>query len=79
MPRVALTQAVVEQLPPPGKRYIIYWDRGLPNFGLLVTTKGSRSWVAHYVVRDGRQVNVTIGTMALIPDINRARLLQKLP
>ena len=47
--RVKLTPAFVLKAEPPttGDR-IVYWDEGLPCFGLMVTKKGHKSFVVQY-------------------------------
>jgi integrase len=49
MPRLKLTAAEAAKVPPPenGDR-VIYWDNGLPGFGLVVTTCGHKSYVYQY-------------------------------
>jgi integrase len=72
MPRIRLTQAAVEKLKPPASGRIIYTDRHLPGFGLRLTDKNARSWVAMYRVR-GKFVMETLGNLALIPKVEDAR------
>jgi hypothetical protein len=79
MLRINLTQAAVARLlPHPAKHFIDYWDTKLPGFGVRVMHEtAAKSWVAHYVVKDGRQVAVTIAPMALLPDVEVARVLAR--
>src|SRR5215472_5670304 len=72
MPRIRLTQAAVGKLKPPATGRIIYTDRHLPGFGLRLTEKNARSWVAMYRVR-GKFVMETLGDIALIPRVEDAR------
>ena len=47
--RVNLTPGFVKSAEPPTKGdRIIYWDEGLPGFGLMVTKAGAKSFVAQY-------------------------------
>src|SRR4051794_28964829 len=72
MPTIRLTQTAVEKLKPPATGRITYWDKHLPSFGLRVTQKGAKSWVA--VSRINRKlVWHTLGTLAQIPKVDEAR------
>jgi integrase len=75
MPKTRLTQLAVDRLPPKTGR-IIHWDRTLPGFGLRVTAKGARSWVAMYRV-NGKAVMETIGSLAKVPKVDDARGLAR--
>jgi|SRR5215469_15435730 len=68
----ALTQLAVERFKPPAKGRVIHWDALVPGFGLRITNKGSRSWVAMFRVA-GKPVMATIGPLALIPKVDDAR------
>jgi Arm DNA-binding domain len=47
--RIKLTPAFVrEAKAAPGAERTVYWDEGLPGFGLLVTTAGHKSFVCQY-------------------------------
>jgi integrase len=77
MPAIRLTQAAVERLPPPrDKPRIVYWDNHLPGFGLRITEKDARSWVAMYRV-SGKLVMETLGPVARIPKVDEARQLAR--
>src|SRR4051794_24162865 len=76
--RIAFTQAAVEKLAPPATGRVTYWDRHLPGFGLRVaaprpgTREGRKTWVAMGRV-DGKPVLETLGTLAQIPKVDKAR------
>jgi hypothetical protein len=70
--RIKFTQSVCERLPVPADGYVIHWDMGLPGFGLRISAKGRKSWIAQYRV-SGREVQETLGTMAVIPSLAEAR------
>jgi integrase len=72
MPSTRLTQAVVDKVRPPAEGRITYWDKILPGFGLRISAKGRRTWLAMYRVR-GKLVAETFGTTALIPSLSDAR------
>src|SRR5262249_46131917 len=72
MPRIRLTQAALGKLKPPATGRIIYTDPHLPGFGLRLTKKNARSWVAMYRVR-GKFVMETLGDVALLPKVEDAR------
>src|SRR5438105_5392457 len=72
MPSKRLTQAMVDKQRPPAEGRIICWDKILPGFGLRISAKGRRTWLAMYRVR-GKQVAETFGTTALIPSLSEAR------
>jgi integrase len=69
-----LTQLACERLkpPPPDKQSIVYWDLQLPGFGLRVSSRGRKTWIAMYRV-NRREVMETLGTMALMPNVAQAR------
>ena len=72
MPTIRLTQLAAEKLAAPPTGRTVYWDRHLPGFGIRITAKGARSWVAMYRV-DGKPVMETIGTLAKVPRVDDAR------
>lgn len=76
MPKMKLTQVAVDKLKPPASGRVEYWDATLPAFGLRITATGARSWVAMYRV-DGKLVRETLGTVAAIPDVGKARALAR--
>src|ERR1700745_4506443 len=47
MPRIRLTKSTIDALPP-GKSDVVYWDAGYPGFGVKVTPKGRKVFVALY-------------------------------
>ena len=48
-----LTKATVERLKlPPDKNEAIWFDGGLPGFGIRIRAGGKRTWIAQY--RSGR-------------------------
>ena len=62
MPRIKLTKHAIDALKP-GAKDLVYWDAGLPGFGIKVTPKGKKVFVALYRVRGGssRLRKYTIG------------------
>ena len=73
MPRVNLTQAEAKKLKPPSAAAVTYWDTNLAGFGLRVSPKGRKTFIAQYRVKGGSEVVETIGTMQLIPKVAEAR------
>jgi integrase len=72
-----LTQLACERLSPPvGRLNIIYWDQLLPGFGLRVSARGRKTWVATYRV-NRKEVMETFGTMAVTPSLAQARDLAR--
>ena len=47
MPRIRLTKSSIDALPTPASN-VIYWDVGLPGFGMKVTPKGRKVFVVLY-------------------------------
>src|SRR5713101_8073493 len=47
MPRVKLTKSAIDALPTPTSD-VVYWDAGLPGFGIKVTPKGRKVFVVLY-------------------------------
>jgi integrase len=76
--RTKFTQAAVDNLRPPASGRETYWDSQFPGFGLRVSAPrpgsrdGRKTWIAMGRV-DGRAVMVTIGTLAQIPKVGKAR------
>ena len=64
MPTIRLTQLAADKQSPPATGRVIYWDRLLPGFGLRLTAKGARSWVAMY----------RVGVFITIPGVNRVEM-----
>jgi integrase len=71
-----LTQLAVERFKPPAAGRTIHWDGLLPGFGLRMTAKGAKSWVAMYRVA-GKPVMQTLGSMSAIPKVDTARKLAR--
>ena len=67
-----LTQLIVERFKPPKSGRVVHWDALFPGFGLRITDKSSRSWIAMYRVK-GKAVMQTLGSLALIPKVDDAR------
>jgi integrase len=72
MPQTGLTQLAVDRLKAPKEGRVVYWDRGLPGFGVRLTSNGAKSWVAMYRV-DGKAVMETLGAVAKMPKVGDAR------
>jgi integrase len=76
MPTIKLTQAAVDRLSAPAEKAITFWDNQCPGFGLRITARNRRTWIAMYRVK-GRAVMETLGTTAQTPSVavarNRAR------
>jgi integrase len=58
--RIRLTKTKVESLSPPAKGEKLYWDADLSGFGLRVTAKGVRSYIAQGYA-NGKERRVTLG------------------
>jgi integrase len=69
---VKFTQVAVDRLKPPASGRIEYFDSQLPAFGLRISATGRKSWIVMYRV-DGKLVRETLGTMARIPKVDKAR------
>jgi integrase len=53
--KVKLTPAFVKRAKAePGEERTIYWDMAMPSFGLVVTAKGSKSYVVQYRLDSGK-------------------------
>jgi integrase len=82
MPTTKLTQAAVERLKAPANGRVEYWDSQLPGFGLRISAprpgskEGRRTWQAFYRV-NGKMVRETLGSLAVIPDVAKARHLAR--
>lgn len=68
-----LTQLAVDRLGAPSGAARTFWDMNLPGFGIRVSPRGRKTWVAQYRIRGGKEVLETIGTTALIPNVRDAR------
>jgi len=66
MPSIRLTAKTVENIKPPAKGRIEYWDAALPGFGLRVTEKGAKSWTMLYRVKR-RQRRAMLGRYPIVP------------
>jgi integrase len=75
MPRVKLTKDFVTRAAvEPGKARTIYWDEGLPSFGLMVTEGGHRSYTVQYrngSGRSGTDRRMTIDGVLKLDDARR--------
>jgi integrase len=84
MPQANLTQLVVDRVTygsainryhkgkPPSDRRVTLWDQHLPGFALVVFESGHKSWRVVSRVR-GRQVPISLGTLAQVPRLADAR------
>jgi integrase len=71
-----LTQLIVELGKPPKSGRVVHWDALVPGFGLRISDKNSRSWIAMYRVKS-KTVMQTLGSLALIPKVDDARQLAR--
>ena len=82
MPTTKLTQVAVDNLKPPGAGRVEWWDSQLPGFGLRISAKRPgeekprKTWQVMYRV-GGKKVRETLGTIAVIPKVDRARDLAR--
>src|SRR3954454_2042751 len=62
LPRIRLTKSAIDSLPTPNKD-TVYWDGGLPGFGVKVTPLGRKVFIVMYrVARAGSRLRkYTIG------------------
>jgi hypothetical protein len=72
MPKIKLTQPAADKLKPPASGRVEFWDSQLPGFGLRISGRGRKTWIALYRVK-GQLVRETIGTAAIIPNVGDAR------
>jgi integrase len=72
VPRIKLTQAAANKLKPPTEGNVTFWDTQCPGFGVRISAKGRRTWVAMYRVGK-KPVMESLGTMALLPSVAEAR------
>jgi integrase len=72
MPKIKLTQPAVDKLKAPASGRVEFWDSQLPGFGLRISDRGRKTWIAMYRV-NGKLVRETIGTAAIIPNVGDAR------
>ena len=63
MPKVHLTKSVIDELLPSSSE-LVYWDDGVPGFGLKITSHGRKVFIVLYRTKDGRSRlrKYTIGT-----------------
>lgn len=61
MPKMKLTQRGVDAIQPPASGRLEIWDTTLPGFGLRVSDRGRKTWVAMYRV-GGKLRRYTLGT-----------------
>lgn len=74
--RMKFTQAAVERVKPPASGRVEIWDTQLPGFGLRISCTGRLTWQCLYRVH-GTRVRETLGTMAQIPKVDKARSLAR--
>lgn len=72
MPTIKLTQAAVDRLSVPAEKAVTFWDNQCPGFGLRISPRNRRTWLAMYRV-NGKSVMQTLGTMAQVPKVDEAR------
>jgi integrase len=72
MPRAKLTQLTVDRLGPPTTGSVVHWDAQLRGFGLRVSSKGRKTWIATYRV-NRKPVMESFGTTVLIRNVGEAR------
>jgi integrase len=77
--RITFTQFAIDRLRPPAEGRETYWDKLTPGFGLRVSAPrpgsaatGRKTWIAMGRV-DGKPVMTTLGTLAQIPKVDKAR------
>lgn len=76
MPTVKLTQVAVDRLNPPAAGRVEYFDTQLPAFGLRISATGRKSWIVMHRV-GGKLVRETLGPLARIPKVDKARELAR--
>ena len=59
--RAKLSKSVVDRIEPPAEGNLIVWDEDTPGFGVIVSSRGVKSWLINYRTRDGRQRRLVIG------------------
>jgi integrase len=62
-----LTVRYIDSITPPAKGRDIYWDAGIPGFGLRITAAGGKSWVLVYTLRGVAGLKWTIGSYPKVP------------
>jgi integrase len=76
VPTITLTQRAVEALKAPTTGRVEYFDRVVPGFGLRVAAGGRKTWFVMYRV-GGKKVRETIGTLAVVSKVEKARELAR--
>jgi integrase len=75
MPNIKLTERTIERLPAPNPsgKQVLYWDKDLRGFGVLVSgTTSAKTFIAQRRLPDGRQRRVTIEATNALP-LDKAR------
>ena len=73
MPSLRLSKTIVEKLQPKGLE-AIFWDEGIPGFGVRVKESGGRSYAIQYRNReDGRSRRMTLGPHGPLLTYQQAR------
>jgi len=75
MPTLNFTARGIATLKPPKTGRIEFWDKGMPGFGIRITSTGSRSWIVMYRFK-GRKRRHTLGAfpaMTLADAYSKAR------
>ena len=70
-----LTKTFIDSVRLPPIEYEIHWDNRVPGYGLRVTSKGVRSFVAQGRVK-GKAIIVTIGRFGLFTELQARRRAQ---
>jgi len=64
VPQVKVTVKNAPTLPAPAEGFIEYFDTGLPGFGLRVSSKGKRTWIARYRIKGRKEKgSMSLGTV----------------
>jgi len=75
MPKTRLSKTVVDKIISPAAE-TIFWDEGLPGFGLRVKTNGTKSYVIQYRTRaSGRSRRKTLGQHGPLMSFGEAKKL----
>jgi integrase len=60
--KTKLTPAFIAKAAAPSKHQVVYWDAGMPGFGLMVTPTGHRSFVVQYrAAGKSRRATIKVG------------------
>lgn len=76
MPRIRFSNSAIQKLKPETKERT-FWDITLPGFGVRVNPGGRKTWIAMYRVKGGKEVMQSLGTVALLDDVEQARELAR--